>query len=207
MNRILEYFPDITKYQQDQFKKLDTLYRYWNERVNVISRKDIDNLYTHHVLHSLAIAKCFDFKQRSRILDVGTGGGFPGIPLAIMFPKVEFVLIDSIAKKISVVQEIAKELELHNVTAKQMRVEQCTDRYDYIVSRAVTAFPEFYAMSKHAVSGIVNNKLHNGIIYLKGGDFYEEMKGFKKFQVYTISDFYTEPFFETKKIIYVPVFL
>jgi len=205
MNRILEYFPDITKYQQEQFAKLDSLYRYWNERVNVISRKDIDTLYTHHILHSLAIAKFFDFKQRSKILDVGTGGGFPGIPLAILFPKVEFVLIDSIAKKISVVQAIAQELQLTNVTAKQMRVEQCTQRFDYIVSRAVTAFPEFYAMSKHAVSGIVNNKLHNGIIYLKGGDFYEEMKGFKKFQIYTISDVFIEDFFETKKIIYVPV--
>ena len=205
MEEIYEYFPNLTKHQYSQFEKLGELYRHWNEKVNVISRKDIDNLYVHHILHSLAIAKCFEFKQNSKILDVGTGGGFPGIPLAIMFPKVQFCLIDAIAKKIMVVDNIAKELELSNVKAMQMRVENFTERFDYVVSRAVTAFPEFYEMSKHSVSGIVNNKLHNGIIYLKGGDFFEEMRYFKKYKIFNISDFYSDTFFETKKIIYVPV--
>jgi len=205
MDVILEYFPDVTKHQISQFQQLGELYRTWNEKVNVISRKDIDNLYTHHILHSLAIAKCFEFKHSSRILDIGTGGGFPGIPLAIMFPKVNFCLIDSIAKKITVVQAIAQELGLTNVRALQMRSDNFTERFDYVVSRAVTSFPEFYKISKHCVSGISNNKLHNGIIYLKGGDFFEEMRFFKKYKIFNISDFYADPFFETKKIIYLPI--
>lgn len=205
MEAIFEYFPEITKIQYNQLRKLGELYKEWNDKVNVISRKDIENVYIHHILHSLAIAKCFEFKHDSRILDVGTGGGFPGIPLAIMFPKVEFCLIDSIGKKIQVVQNIASELGLQNVRAYQMRVQDCKEKFDYIVSRAVTAFPDFYKMSKHCVSSINNNKLQNGIIYLKGGEFFEEMNGFKKYQIYTISNYFSEPFFETKKIIYLPV--
>lgn len=201
---ISEYFPEITETQISTFAALKDIYSLWNEKVNVISRKDIDNLYVNHVLHSLAIAKCFLFKQNSSILDVGTGGGFPGIPLAILFPKVEFTLIDSIGKKVQVVQNVAEELGLHNVRTKQMRVEECREQYDYVVSRAVTAFPKFYAMSKHAISPFSSNKLANGIIYLKGGDFFEEMKGFKKYKIFSIADFFAEEYFETKKIIYLP---
>ena len=205
MKEIYEYFPDLTKVQYEQFAQLDELYRFWNERINVISRKDIDNLYSHHVLHSLAIARCFEFKQQSSILDVGTGGGFPGIPLAIMFPKVQFCLIDAIEKKIKVVNEVVASLGLENVRAMQMRVENFPERFDYVVSRAVTSFPEFYKIARKSVSTICNNKLHNGIIYLKGGDFFEEMTGFKKYKIFNISNFYTDEFFETKKIIYLPV--
>lgn len=203
--KLYEYFPDLTKRQYEQIEMLCDLYKYWNERINVISRKDIDNIFEHHILHSMAIAKYFEFKQGSRILDVGTGGGLPGIPLAILFPKVEFTLIDGIAKKITVASNIINELGLTNVTARQQRVEELKDKYDYIVSRAVTAFPEFYKLVKKNVSTIVNNPLCNGIIYIKGGDFYEEMTGFKKYKIYPISAYFSEPFFETKKIIYLPI--
>ncbi|NLK81291.1 MAG: 16S rRNA (guanine(527)-N(7))-methyltransferase RsmG [Bacteroidales bacterium] len=186
MKHIYHYFPDLTKLQYSQFEALGTLYPEWNEKVNVISRKDIENLYVHHILHSMAIAKYFSFKQNSSVLDIGTGGGFPGIPLAILFPRVSFTLIDSIAKKIMVVETIAKEIGLKNVTTQQIRVENLHEKFDYVVSRAVTSFPEFFKMSKKNVSGIVNNKLQNGIIYLKGGDFFEEMKGFRKYKIYSI---------------------
>lgn len=206
MNKTLyEYFPDLTKKQYEQIETLCELYKYWNEKINVISRKDIDNIFEHHVLHSMAIAKFFEFKQGSQILDVGTGGGLPGIPLAILFPKVQFTLIDRIAKKITVASNIIEELGLTNVTAQQKSVEELKDKYDYIVSRAVTAFPDFYKMVKKNVSSVVNNSLCNGIIYIKGGDFYEEMAGFKKYHIYPISAYFTEPFFETKKIIYLPI--
>ncbi|MCQ2605205.1 MAG: 16S rRNA (guanine(527)-N(7))-methyltransferase RsmG [Bacteroidales bacterium] len=206
MNKTLyEYFPDLTKKQYEQIETLCELYKYWNEKINVISRKDIDNIFEHHVLHSMAIAKFFEFKQGSQILDVGTGGGLPGIPLAILFPKVQFTLIDRIAKKITVASNIIEELGLTNVTAQQKSVEELKDKYDYIVSRAVTAFPDFYKMVKKNVSTVVNNSLCNGIIYIKGGDFYEEMAGFKKYHIYPISAYFTEPFFETKKIIYLPI--
>ncbi len=202
---LYEYFPDLTKQQYEQIEQLCELYIYWNDKINVISRKDIENIFEHHVLHSMAIAKFFEFKQGSRILDVGTGGGLPGIPLAILFPKVQFTLIDGIAKKITVASNIINELGLTNATAQQMRVENLHDKYDYIVSRAVTAFPDFYKLVKKNVSSIMNNSLCNGIIYIKGGDFYEEMEGFKKYKIYPISAFFTEPFFETKKIIYLPI--
>lgn len=206
MNKALyEYFPDLTKKQYEQIEMLCELYPYWNEKINVISRKDIENIFEHHILHSMSIAKFFEFKQGSRILDVGTGGGLPGIPLAILFPKVQFTLIDRIAKKITVANNIISELGLTNVTARQQSVEENKEKYDYIVSRAVTAFPDFYKLVKKNVSGIVNNSLCNGIIYIKGGDFYEEMQGFKKYKIYPISAFYSEPFFETKKIIYLPI--
>jgi len=206
MNKTLyEYFPDLTKKQYEQIETLSELYKYWNEKINVISRKDIDNIFEHHVLHSMAIAKFFEFKQGSQILDVGTVGGLPGIPLAILFPKVQFTLIDRIAKKITVASNIIEELGLTNVTAQQKSVEELKDKYDYIVSRAVTAFPDFYKMVKKNVSSVVNNSLCNGIIYIKGGDFYEEMAGFKKYHIYPISAYFTEPFFETKKIIYLPI--
>ena len=205
MKHIYRYFPDLTKLQYSQLEALGTLYPEWNEKVNVISRKDIDNLYVHHILHSMAIARFFSFKQNSTVLDIGTGGGFPGIPLAILFPRVAFKLVDSIAKKIMVVENIAKEIGLKNVTTQQIRVENLHEKFDYVVSRAVTSFPKFYEMSKKNVSGIVNNKLQNGIIYLKGGDFFEEMKGFRKYKIYSINDFFIESFFETKKIIYLPI--
>ncbi len=202
---LYEYFPDLTKNQYEQIETLCELYQYWNEKINVISRKDIDNIFEHHVLHSMSIAKFFEFKQNSRILDVGTGGGLPGIPLAILFPKVQFTLIDRIAKKITVANNIINELGLTNVTARQQTVEECKEKYDYIVSRAVTAFPDFYKLVKKNVSTIVNNSLCNGIIYIKGGDFFEEMQGFKKYKIYPISAYFSEPFFETKKIIYLPI--
>lgn len=205
MNKLYEYFPDLTKKQYEQIEKLCDLYTFWNEKINVISRKDIDNVFEHHVLHSMAIAKFFEFKQGSKILDVGTGGGLPGIPLAILFPKVQFTLIDRIAKKITVANNIISELGLDNVSARQQSVEENKEKYDYIVSRAVTAFPDFHKMVKKNVSSIVNNSLCNGIIYIKGGDFYEEMKGFKKYKIFPISAYFDEPFFETKKIIYLPI--
>lgn len=205
MQKLYEYFPTLTKKQYEQIEMLCELYTYWNEKINVISRKDIENIFEHHVLHSMAIAKFFDFKQGSTILDVGTGGGLPGIPLAILYPKVSFTLIDGIAKKITVASNIIQELGLTNATAKQLRVEECKDKYDYIVSRAVTAFPDFYKLVKKNVSSINNNSLKNGIIYIKGGDFYEEMHGFKKYKIYPINAYFSEPFFETKKIIYLPI--
>lgn len=205
MNKLYEYFPDLTKKQYEQIIALCDLYTFWNEKINVISRKDIENIFEHHILHSMAIAKFFDFKQGSKILDVGTGGGLPGIPLAILYPKVEFTLIDRIAKKITVASNIIAELGLENVTARQQSVEENKEKYDYIVSRAVTAFPDFYKMVKKNVSSIVNNSLCNGIIYIKGGDFYEEMQGFKKYKIFPISAYFDEPFFETKKIIYLPI--
>ena len=202
---LYEYFPNLTKQQYEQIELLCERYIYWNDKINVISRKDIENIFEHHVLHSMAIAKFFDFKQGSKILDVGTGGGLPGIPLAILFPKVQFTLIDGIAKKITVASNIINELGIANVTAQQMRDENLHDKYDYIVSRAVTAFPDFYKLVKKNVSSIMNNSLSNGIIYIKGGDFYEEMEGFKKYKIFPISAFFAEPFFETKKIIYLPI--
>lgn len=203
MNRIEYYFPELTAEQKERFARLGDLYREWNSKINVISRKDIDDLYIHHVLHSLAIAKVIRFADGTRIMDVGTGGGFPGIPLAIMFPTCHFHLVDSIGKKIKVVEGVADALGLKNVKAEQARVEMVKGQYDFIVSRAVTAFPAFIEMTRNKISQESRNVSPNGILYLKGGDFEEEVKAFRTMlRVFPISDFFSEEFFETKRVIY-----
>ncbi|MFO7869435.1 MAG: 16S rRNA (guanine(527)-N(7))-methyltransferase RsmG [Bacteroidales bacterium] len=203
-NDIRDFFPNLSQHQYTQLDTLGELYTYWNERINVISRKDIDNIYPHHILHSLSIAHKFSFTPGTTILDVGTGGGFPGIPLAILFPEVSFTLVDATAKKISVVSAISKSLSLTNVEAKQIRVEKLHTTYNFIVSRAVTAFPKFVALTKKNISSKHTNQT-NGIIYLKGGDFSEEVSQFKSHKIYSLSDIFPHPFFETKKIIYLPI--
>ncbi len=203
---IQKYFPDLTEEQNRQFILLQSLYEEWNNKINVISRKDIDQLYERHVLHSLAIAKIIRFKNKTSILDVGTGGGFPGIPLAILFPECSFHLVDSIEKKINVVQEIYLALNLRNITSEQIRAEKIKNQYDFIVSRAVTAFPAFYNWVRTKVKHESKNELKNGILYLKGGDLNKELKDFKsRIKTFEISKFYSESFFETKKIIYLPI--
>jgi 16S rRNA (guanine527-N7)-methyltransferase len=206
MEELLRYFPELSDKQKEQFQQLGSLYTYWNQRINLVSRKDIDELYSRHILHSLAIAKFIQFKPGSKIMDVGTGGGFPGIPLSIMFPETQFYLIDSIAKKIGVVNDIIEKLDLTNCTAEQKRAEKVKDKYDFIVSRAVTQFPRFYSWVRKNLS--VNNRHNykNGIIYLKGGDLSEELKDFeKRCTIVEVCTYFNEPFFETKKIIHVPV--
>ena len=206
MLNILKYFPKLTQEQQICFEKRAPLYREWNEKINVISRKDIDSLYEKHILHALAIAKIITFRPGTRILDVGTGGGFPGIPLAVLFPTSQFILIDSVGKKIKVVQAVADSLDLKNVKAIQTRVEEVKEEFDFVISRAVTAFPAFVELVKKNVARKPQNSLPNGIIYLKGGDFQEEIRKFKKtIEVTEISGFFNEPYFETKKVIYLPV--
>lgn len=203
MELIRDYFPDLTGEQADRFARLETLYREWNEKINVISRKDMDAFWVHHVLHSLAIARVIRFVPGTRIMDVGTGGGFPGIPLAILFPECRFLLVDSIGKKIKVVEGVREALGLENVTARQTRVEQVEEKHDFIVSRAVTAFPAFVAWVKGKTLPVSRNPLPNGILYLKGGDFDEEIAPFgSRATVYPIADFFSEPFFETKKVIH-----
>ena len=203
MEIILKYFPDLTEEQRRQFVALYDLYIDWNAKINVISRKDIENLYEHHVLHSLGIAKIINFRPGTSIMDLGTGGGFPGIPLAIMFPEVDFFLVDSIGKKIKVVEGVAGALGLKNVTARQVRVETMKEKFDFIVSRAVTAFPAFVSLTRNRIRESSFNDLANGILYLKGGDFEEEIKDFRnRVSIYNIPDFFEEEFFETKKLIY-----
>lgn len=203
MDIVEKYFTGLSDKQVEQFRQLEGLYREWNEKINVISRKDIDALSVHHVLHSLAIAKVISFKGGTKVLDVGTGGGFPGIPLAIMFPEVDFFLVDSIGKKIKVVEAVAGALGLKNVTARQVRVETMKEKFDFIVSRAVTAFPAFVALTRNRIRENSFNDLANGILYLKGGDFEEEIKDFRnRVSIYNIPDFFEEEFFETKKLIY-----
>lgn len=206
MDKIIKYFPHLTERQREQFAALLPLYTDWNSKINLISRKDIDNLMEHHVLHSLAIAKVQPFKTMAEILDVGTGGGFPGIPLAIMFPDANFYLIDSIGKKIKVVQDVVERLDLKNVRAEQIRAEQVQGEFDFIVSRAVTALPEFVGWVRGKVSDAHYHNLRNGILYLKGGDLTQELAPFKKKpRIYEISDLFQEEFFETKKVIYLPL--
>jgi 16S rRNA (guanine527-N7)-methyltransferase len=202
MNEIQKYFPDLTSNQIKEFSELENLYREWNEKINVVSRKDIDELYVKHVLHSLAIAKIIQFKPGTKILDVGTGGGFPGIPLAVLFPEVEFHLVDSIAKKILVVNEIAETLNLKNVKAETKRAEQINSKYDFIVSRAVTQMPKFVGWIRNKFEKENKNPLPNGILYLKGGDLTEELSMFPSAEIYPIPDFFDEEFFETKKVVF-----
>ena len=201
MKLILKYFPNLTDDQIQKFKELEVLYKEWNSRINVISRKDIDDLYLKHVLHSLSIAKFISFKKNTSILDVGTGGGFPGIPLAIIFPDCNFLLVDSINKKINVVKEISNTLKLTNVSYNAIRVEKLKTKHDFIVSRAVTRMNKFRNLIKGLISNKSANEIKNGIIYLKGGDLTEEMMNIKHQKV-NISDYFDEEFFETKKIVY-----
>ena len=205
MQDIVKYFPNLTDTQLEQFRKLEVLYKDWNAKINVISRKDIDELYTKHVLHSLGIAKVMAFEQGAKVLDVGTGGGFPGIPLAILFPETDFYLIDVIAKKIRVVNEVAQGLGLQNVKAEQMRAENVKEEFDFIVSRAVTNMPDFYKWVKDKIKKKSNHELKNGILYLKGGDLTEELQDFPKATLYNLSDFFKDEFFETKKVVHLPL--
>lgn len=202
MEEILKQFPNLTENQRLQFEKLQFLYEDWNAKINVISRKDIDELYTRHVLHSLGIAKILEFKSGSKIMDVGTGGGFPGIPLAILFPEVDFYLIDVIAKKIKVVNEVANALGLKNVKAEQMRAENVKSDFDFIVSRAVTNMPDFVLWVKGKVKKTSKHELQNGILYLKGGDLSEELNSFPEAKQYNLSDYFLDEFFETKKVVH-----
>lgn len=205
MEEILRYFPQLTENQTEQFAKLQELYTDWNAKINVISRKDIDELYTRHVLHSLAIAKVQPFEPGSKILDVGTGGGFPGIPLAILHPESDFYLIDVIGKKIKVVQAVAEALGLKNVKAEQIRAENVKGNFDFIVSRAVTNMPDFVSWVKNKIAKTQKHELANGILYLKGGDLSEELKDYQKITLFEIPDFFDNEFFKTKKVVHLPV--
>ncbi len=205
MEAILKHFPNLTEVQKEQFQQLDSLYHDWNEKINVISRKDIDALYTKHILHSLGIAKIQSFEPGTYVLDVGTGGGFPGIPLAILFPETRFYLIDVIAKKIKVVQAVADALGLKNVKAEQIRAENVKGDFDFIVSRAVTNMPDFVSWVKTKIKKQHKHELKNGILYLKGGDLTEELKDFPKATLYDLADFFEDEFFETKKVVHLPL--
>tara|TARA_R110002050_G_scaffold281956_1_gene429598 strand:+ start:2387 stop:3016 length:630 start_codon:yes stop_codon:yes gene_type:complete len=205
MELVLKYFPNLTEDQIDKFKKLESLYQDWNLKINVVSRKDIDELYLRHVLHALGIAKVIEFKDGSRIMDVGTGGGFPGIPLAILFPECSFHLVDSIAKKLKVVDEVVEGLGLNNVKTTHSRVEEINETYDFIVSRAVAAMPTFVHWVKGKIAKQQNHDLKNGVLYLKGGDLTEELKDYKTTTVYNLSNYFSEDFYETKKVVHLPL--
>ena len=205
MKKVLKYFGNLSNTQIDQFLKLKDIYKYWNAQINVISRKDIDELYLRHVLHSLGIAKVQEFKPGSNILDVGTGGGFPGIPLAILFPESDFYLVDSIGKKIKVVQAVADNLGLKNVKAEHIRAEKVKGEFDFIVSRAVTNMDDFVKWTKKKIAKKQNHKLKNGILYLKGGDLTEELQNFPKATIYNLTDYFKEDFFDTKKVVHIPL--
>ncbi|WP_242131522.1 16S rRNA (guanine(527)-N(7))-methyltransferase RsmG [Aestuariivivens marinum] len=205
MDLILKYFPNLTADQINKFKGLESLYQDWNLKINVVSRKDIDELYLRHVLHSLGIAKVIQFTDGSRILDVGTGGGFPGIPLAIMFPQCHFHLVDSIGKKLKVVDEVVEGLGLTNVKTTHSRVEEIAGTYDFIVSRAVAAMPTFVHWVKGKIDKQQRHELKNGILYLKGGDLTEELKDYRTTTIYNLTDYFKEDFFDTKKVVHLPL--
>lgn len=201
---LFQYFPNLSGIQKEQFKALESLYQDWNTKINVVSRKDIDELYLRHVLHSLGIAKVYEFQAGQRVLDVGTGGGFPGIPLAILFPDTQFLLVDAIGKKIRVVEEVVGGLGLTNVSARQSRVEDINETFDFIVSRAVAAMPTFVHWTRGRLKKRTPGGMSPGILYLKGGDLSEELKSYPKAQIYPLSEYFKEPFFETKKVVYLP---
>lgn len=206
MDQVFKYFPELTERQKEQYAALPALYEDWNSKINVISRKDMANFVEHHVLHSLSIAKVVQFKTMADIMDLGTGGGFPGIPLAIMFPDANFYLVDSVGKKIKVVQDVIDQLGLTNAKAEQVRAEQVSRQFDFVVSRAVTDLSEFVGWVKGKISDIHYHKLRNGILYLKGGELTEELAPFrKKARLFEISEFFAEPWFAEKKVIYLPM--
>jgi 16S rRNA (guanine527-N7)-methyltransferase len=205
MKIIQKYFKGLSKEQLIQFTKLEVIYKDWNSKINVISRKDIDELYLRHVLHSLSIAKLISFKDGTSILDVGTGGGFPGIPLAILFPNCKFHLVDSIQKKINVVNNVIKELDLKNVKTSSCRVEAISEKNDFVVSRAVTNMKDFVSWIKFKINKISFNDFKNGVLYLKGGDLNEELKSFKNVKTFELSEFFNEDFFNEKKVVYLPI--
>lgn len=206
MKNLLRYFPDLSEKQKEQFSQLPALYAEWNEKINVVSRKDIENLMERHVIHSLGIAKVQAFKPGTQVLDVGTGGGFPGIPLAILFPESDFLLVDSIGKKIKVVNEVAQAVGLENVKGEHIRAEQVIGDFNFVVSRAVTQLGAFYPWVKDKFKKQSNHQHKNGILYLKGGDLAEELKEskLKRIKSYALSDYFQEEYFETKQVIYVP---
>ena len=204
MTEINKFFPKLNQEKKEKYNKLIQLYKYWNSKVNLISRKDIDNIEINHILHSLSIVKIVRFKDSTLVMDVGTGGGLPGIPLAIFFPKVNFTLIDSIGKKIKVVKSICSELSINNVNAINDRVENHFDHYDFVLSRAVTRMDKFYKLVNKNFRSNSSNKIKNGIISLKGGTLYEELKDFNDKKIYDINKFFNHEFFQTKKIIHIP---
>ena len=203
--RLFEYFPNLSKEQKAQFLLLEELYKDWNQKINVVSRKDIDELYLRHVIHSLGIAKVQEFNDGAEIMDVGTGGGFPGVPLAILFPNVRFTLVDSIGKKIKVVDEVVQGLGLTNVTTINARVEEVSGQFDFIVSRAVAAMPTFTHWVKGKIKKESIHDRRNGILYLKGGDLTEELKDYRTAQLFDLSEYFTEDFYETKRVVYLPL--
>lgn len=206
MDILKKYFPDLSPQQYEQFEAMGQLYRDWNARINLVSRKDIEALYERHILHSLSIARLIQFSDHSRIADVGSGGGFPGVPLAIMFPKVSFLLIDSTAKKMNAVAEIAASLGLNNLKTVQARAESFKGNFDFVTARAVSTLPQFYEWTRHLIQPGTNRGLENGILYLKGGEVEAEIKLLKqRCDVYDIAEVFDEPYFETKKIIHIPV--
>ncbi|WP_149304742.1 16S rRNA (guanine(527)-N(7))-methyltransferase RsmG [Pareuzebyella sediminis] len=202
---VFKYFPNLSEHQRNQFSLLSELYKDWNQKINVVSRKDIEELYVRHVLHSLGIAKIQMFEKGASILDVGTGGGFPGIPLAILHPDVQFTLVDSIGKKIKVVDEVIKGLQLQNVSTVNSRVEEIEGQFDFIVSRAVAAMPTFTHWVKGRIKKESVHHRRNGILYLKGGNLTEELKNYKTVEIFTLSEYFNEDFFETKKVVYLPL--
>lgn len=204
MIELKKYFPNLSQDQLEKFTRLVPIYKDWNSKVNLISRRDIENLFTNHILHSLSIVNIIEFESSTSVLDVGTGGGFPGIPLAIFFPNVKFTLLDSIGKKIKVVESVSKDLSLSNVTAINDRVENHFDTYDFILSRAVAKMDKFYSLVNKNFNSKSINEIPNGIISLKGGDLKDELKDFKEKKIFDISEFFTDDFFKTKRVVYVP---